>query len=537
MDNDNNVNTKNLSEKEKADLAGRDVAEIAARAGGRYYGGNAGGAAVDFALKTKGGQRVIARTSKKLNRSPAVRKLLAKSQGAISQVKPMVNSAIDSTGPTSGGSPGTPSGAPGANSLGQSSGVPSKNTDFNKSDNSLYRNSVSDKTRGNEQKGTGNFTGNLFGNKSSLMVKLIIGVLAAFLFISLFVIVLISPLMSLGIINIDDIGSSLSGSVPSSSFTSVKTKVSHYWPVGSNETSSDSGVVMALGNPSSTDIITNFDGGSSSNGITISSGGNESGVVNVIATKDGTVVYPTSLEQVAYSDDGESTDGDGYGNYVMINHNDGTTTLYAHLSQNSVTVIAGDTVKQGQIIGKIGSSGNTDTANLYFEVIVNGNKVDPTGYIKNDNPRPQPGGVTVHNGSSNKQSVCLTLKSTGFSDDAVAAILTNIKYESSFDTKALGDNGTSYGLCQWHNGRYDNLKSSFPNSYSTVGSQIEYLMYELENQYVGVFNALSDNTMKTEDLTYKFCANFEVPYDTKNTCRNRANNSADFYNYVKNGCN
>ena len=39
-----------------------------------------------------------------------------------------------------------------------------------------------------------------------------------------------------------------------------------------------------------------------------------------------------------------------------------------------------------------------------------------------------------------------------------------------------------------------------------------------------------------EDLTYDFCYNFEVPADTKNTCSKRANNSVNFEDYVRNGC-
>ena len=38
-------------------------------------------------------------------------------------------------------------------------------------------------------------------------------------------------------------------------------------------------------------------------------------------------------------------------------------------------------------------------------------------------------------------------------------ILANIKYESGFNPKAKGDGGTSYGICQWHNNRYTNLKN------------------------------------------------------------------------------
>lgn len=56
----------------------------------------------------------------------------------------------------------------------------------------------------------------------------------------------------------------------------------------------------------------------------------------------------------------------GYGNYVVIRHNNGVQTLYAHLSQTLVS--AGETVSQGQPIGKMGSSGDSTGVHLHFEV-------------------------------------------------------------------------------------------------------------------------------------------------------------------------
>jgi len=56
----------------------------------------------------------------------------------------------------------------------------------------------------------------------------------------------------------------------------------------------------------------------------------------------------------------------GYGNYIVIRHSNGTQTLYAHTSRNNVS--AGDTVKQGDVIGLVGTSGKSTGPHLHFEI-------------------------------------------------------------------------------------------------------------------------------------------------------------------------
>ncbi len=96
---------------------------------------------------------------------------------------------------------------------------------------------------------------------------------------------------------------------------------------------------------------------------------------NVLAVKDGTVVISTALK---------NSDGSyrSYGEYVVIDHHDGTMTLYAHMSPNTRTVQKGDNVVQGQVLGIVGTTGNSTGLHLHFEVRINGKCVNPLPYLK-----------------------------------------------------------------------------------------------------------------------------------------------------------
>ena len=93
-----------------------------------------------------------------------------------------------------------------------------------------------------------------------------------------------------------------------------------------------------------------------------------------LAAASGTEVYAWkngSVEKASWSS--------GYGNFIIINHEDGTTSRYAHL--NGYAVSAGDIVSQGQVIGYVGSTGRSTGPHLHWEVLVNGNFVNPFSYL------------------------------------------------------------------------------------------------------------------------------------------------------------
>ncbi|MBQ7088987.1 MAG: M23 family metallopeptidase [Clostridia bacterium] len=69
----------------------------------------------------------------------------------------------------------------------------------------------------------------------------------------------------------------------------------------------------------------------------------------------------------------------GYGNYVKIDHGNGIQTTYAHL--DSIAVVVGQKVSNGQQIGKVGNTGNSKGPHLHFEVIRNGVRVNPKNYF------------------------------------------------------------------------------------------------------------------------------------------------------------
>lgn len=115
---------------------------------------------------------------------------------------------------------------------------------------------------------------------------------------------------------------------------------------------------------------------------------------SVVAVKDGYVlISKTSKGKIKNYDSNGNYVGSysSYGEYVVIMHDDGTQTLYAHMSPGSRKVTAGQSVKQGQVIGTVGNTGNVSPrpsssnpyagTHLHWEVRVNGRPVNPIPYL------------------------------------------------------------------------------------------------------------------------------------------------------------
>ncbi len=92
------------------------------------------------------------------------------------------------------------------------------------------------------------------------------------------------------------------------------------------------------------------------------------------ANDPGTPVYATAPGVVAYV--GYESD---YGKLIKIEHQGGYETRYGHL--NSYLIKEGDNVKRGQIIGLMGSTGVSTGPHLHYEILVDGRKTNPAGYL------------------------------------------------------------------------------------------------------------------------------------------------------------
>ena len=132
----------------------------------------------------------------------------------------------------------------------------------------------------------------------------------------------------------------------------------------SNTTTNSEGFIWPLPHTHNITSYMEWRWGRMHNGIDIA-GGDDYGMP-FLAADSGTVIWA-------------GNDGGGYGNYVMIDHGNGYITVYGHAS--SLACYTGQHVNQGDVIGYVGSTGNSTGPHLHFEIRLNGEYQNPLNYV------------------------------------------------------------------------------------------------------------------------------------------------------------
>ena len=112
-------------------------------------------------------------------------------------------------------------------------------------------------------------------------------------------------------------------------------------------------------------------------GIDIADGGIEG--ANIYAAQSGTVISVVNYCPHNYGKNYSCGCGGGYGNYIIVDHGGGISTVYAHCE--AIYVYEGQQVNKGDVIGAVGTTGWSTGYHLHFEVRENGVAVDPFNYV------------------------------------------------------------------------------------------------------------------------------------------------------------
>lgn len=170
------------------------------------------------------------------------------------------------------------------------------------------------------------------------------------------------------------------------------------WPIGSDQTTTKNGKTFATGSPALG--ISNVSRGGVSRGWSSESheknegqaldigGGTQSGKYNVVAMGNGKVIQ--CGDGIA---DGDTSGNGGMGNYAIIDYGSGMQVRVMHMYNGTLNVKVGDTVETGQVIGKMGNSGDSTGTHTHVDMTINGKWVDIAKYIA------EPGKTTSSNTS------------------------------------------------------------------------------------------------------------------------------------------
>ncbi|WP_432077835.1 peptidoglycan DD-metalloendopeptidase family protein [Streptomyces sp. YPW6] len=133
----------------------------------------------------------------------------------------------------------------------------------------------------------------------------------------------------------------------------------------------------------------------------------------------------------------QAVDSGPYGKHIEINHGSGLSSLYAHMS--AMLAKASDTVKRGQQIGRVGSTGNTTGPHLHLEARINGKTVDPMRYLEGGDGGSGGAGVQRFRGV-----VTQALGQVGQSLSLVNTTLRRMNQESGGNTRAVNRNDINW---------------------------------------------------------------------------------------------
>ena len=133
----------------------------------------------------------------------------------------------------------------------------------------------------------------------------------------------------------------------------------------------------------------------------------------------------------------------------------------------------------------------------------------------------------------------------GLTPAAACGVLANIECESDFNYNLVGDNGTSYGICQWHNERLTNMKSYCAKNgyaYNSLDGQLHFLQYELsanksDTGYImDKLKSVGNTADGAYQAGYDWCYYFERPSNRTAKAETRGNKAKNYYwlqyNYI-----
>lgn len=240
-----------------------------------------------------------------------------------------------------------------------------------------------------------------------------------------------------------------------------------------------------------------------------------------------------------------------YGNLVAVEVANGVRTLYGHM--NSIAVKVGQSVKQNQILGTVGSTGDSTGPHVHYELKTGGTPPwggttrDPKTYgqkaINAVNDFKSVGGTSA---SAVARTIWNGLTRNNYSKQAAAGILGNVEAESSMNPDLDELYGPGYGIVQWTSPSRGETGRSYvqrlmkqagiKGDYRSAEAQTKLLLWHMRNgQWIGQVDPRSvaafKKTTSVPTATYAFLKNFERA-GVEHLDR-RYNSAYKYYNQLK----